>query len=117
MRDVIGHADHLRGLPARPMLGLAEAVNRWRYGYAFAAVQPVEVVKAIAPRPLLIIHGAADRLIPLRHALDIFAAAADPKELWVVEGVGHCGGYFADRPAYVSRVAHFFERHLAGSTT
>ncbi len=117
MRDVIGHAYQRRRLPARPMLGLAEAVNRWRYGYAFAAVQPVEVVKAIAPRPLLLIHGAADRLIPLRHALDIIAAAGDPKELWVVEGVSHCGAYFADRPAYVSRVAHFFERHLAGGTT
>ena len=113
MRDVIGDAYERRRLPARPILSLTEALNRWRYGYAFAAVQPVDAVKAIAPRPLLLIHGEDDRLIPLAHGLAIFEAAGEPKELWVVPRVGHCGGYFADRQAYVQRVAQFFERHLA----
>src|SRR5919202_2223525 len=50
MRDVIGHAFERRRLPARPMLSLAESVNRWRYGYRFDAVEPVDAVATIAPR-------------------------------------------------------------------
>jgi hypothetical protein len=36
-----------------------------------------------------------------------------PKDLWLVEGAEHCGGYFADRVGYVGRVAEFFEQYLA----
>jgi hypothetical protein len=30
----------------------------------------------------------------------------------VIPGVGHVGGYFADRSAYVERVIDFFDRSL-----
>ena len=113
IRAVVGHAFERRRLPARPMLRLAEHFNRWRYQYEWSAVQPVVAVRAIAPRPLLLIHGAEDRLIPLAHSEAIFASAGEPKELWVIPGVGHCGGYFADRSGYVARVARFFEQYLA----
>ncbi len=112
IKAVVGHAFARRRLPARPMLRLAESVNRWRYGYEWGAVQPLEAVAAIAPRPLLLIHGSEDRLIPLAHSEAIFANAGEPKDLWVIPGVGHCGGYFADRPEYVARVARFFDAHL-----
>src|SRR5919202_1649660 len=86
MRDVIGHAFERRRIPARPMLSLAESVNRWRYGYRFDAVEPVDAVAAIAPRPILLIHGTEDATIPVNHSRAIFAAAGDPKELWIVPG-------------------------------
>jgi hypothetical protein len=39
--------------------------------------------------PVLIIHGTADRVIPVEHGRRLFERAPDPKELLVVEGVGH----------------------------
>ena len=117
MRDVIGHAFERRRIPARPMLGLTGWVNRWRYGYCFDAVEPVEVVGAIAPRPILLIHGTDDSIIPVDHSRAIFAAAGEPKELWILPGVKHCGGYFADRPYYVARVVQFFARYLGTDHT
>jgi fermentation-respiration switch protein FrsA (DUF1100 family) len=57
-------------------------------------------------------HGTADTIIPVRHAHQLFKAAGEPKELVVYEGAPHCGGYFADRPAYVRRVAQFFAHTL-----
>ncbi|MES0880190.1 alpha/beta hydrolase [Roseibium sp. SCP14] len=39
--------------------------------------------------PVLIIHGTADRVIPVEHGRRLFERAPDPKELLIVEGVGH----------------------------
>ena len=63
--------------------------------------------------PLLLIHGSADSLIPVSHAHAIFAAAREPKECLIIDGVDHCGGYFAERATYVDRVSAFFAQHLA----
>jgi alpha-beta hydrolase superfamily lysophospholipase len=108
MRDVVADAYVRRRVPTRPILDLTDALTRWRYGYPFHAVRPIDVVGAIAPRPFLLMHGTADTVIPIRHAHQLYEAAGDPKELVVYEGATHCGGYFADRPAYVGRVAAFF---------
>jgi uncharacterized protein len=113
IRGVIQHAYSRYRMPVRPMLGLASRVNRLRYGYAFDAVEPINAVAAIAPRPLLLIHGAEDSLIPVAHSEALYAAAGEPKELWVVPQSDHCGAYFVDRSAYVARVAEFF-RHSFG---
>ncbi len=112
IREVVAAGVKRYRLPAGVVVPLADALNGWRYGYRFGAVRPIEAVAAISPRPLLLIHGSADSLIPISHAHQIFAAAREPKQLWVFEGVEHCGGYFADRPAYTQRVAQFFEQYL-----
>jgi uncharacterized protein len=108
MHDVIAYAYRRRRLPSRGLLEMTDVVTRWRYGYAFAAVRPLEVIKHISPRPLLLLHGTADAVIPIEHTHRLFEAAAEPKELWIFEGATHCGGYFADRRRYVSRMAEFF---------
>ncbi len=110
--EVIAHGASQLRLPARLVVPLADTLNGWRYGYRFGAVRPIEAAPALSPRPLLLIHGDADSLIPVSHAHALFETAGEPKELWVVAGAEHCGGYFADRPAYVDRAAAFFERNL-----
>ena len=49
---------------------------------------PAEVVGAIAPCPLLIVHGDADRYFPMHHA-DTLTAAAPEAEVWIEPGMGH----------------------------
>lgn len=112
IREVVEHGVRQHRLPANLVVPLADALSGWRYGYRFGSVRPIDAVGAISPRPLLLIHGSADSLIPVSHAEQIFAAAREPKELWVVPGAEHCGGYFADRTVYVRRVAAFFEQYL-----
>ena len=114
IRGVIEHAYGRYRLPLSPMLRLTDAVNRLRFGYPFSAVQPIDTVAAIAPRPLFLIHGMADSLIPVQHSEALFAAAGDPKELWTLPQTDHCGAYFADRQEYVRRVTDFFDRTLGG---
>jgi uncharacterized protein len=113
--EVIAHGAARLRLPARLVVPVADALNGVRYGYRFGAVRPIEAIAALSPRPLLLIHGDADSLIPVAHAHALFATAREPKELWIVPGAEHCGGYFVDRRAYVARVAAFFSRHLGES--
>jgi fermentation-respiration switch protein FrsA (DUF1100 family) len=116
--DVVAHAiERVTRLPGRRLARLADTFLGWRAGYRHRDVRPVAEVAAIAPRPLLLIHGAADRTIPVEHAYRVYEAAGAPKELWIGEGADHCGTYFLDRPGYCARVAAFFERAFDADTT
>lgn len=50
---------------------------------------PLDVVGRIAPVPLLIVHGDRDSYFTLEHPNALYAAANEPKELWLVPGFAH----------------------------
>jgi pimeloyl-ACP methyl ester carboxylesterase len=50
---------------------------------------PYDVVGRIAPVPLLVVHGDEDAFFPLDHAEQLYAAAREPRELWIEPGFGH----------------------------
>lgn len=112
-RAVVAHGVRsvLRLAPEALILAADELVHR-RHGYRFSSARPIDAVARIAPRPLLIIHGADDTTVPASHASELFAAAGEPRELWVVGGAEHCGAYFVDREAYCRRVVGFFDQYL-----
>lgn len=112
MREVIQTALRRRRLPGGPVLGAADRLTKRWFGYGFDDVRPIDVVAKIAPRPILFIHATEDEVIPLHHLNQLYAKAGQPKEIWVVEGMNHCGAYFNDRTQYISRVAAFFERTI-----
>jgi pimeloyl-ACP methyl ester carboxylesterase len=70
-------------------------------GWAPLPESPVEVVAGIAPRPLLIVHGDADRYFPVHHGRAL-AAAADGSEYWLEPGMGHAES--ATTPALIERI-------------
>jgi pimeloyl-ACP methyl ester carboxylesterase len=49
---------------------------------------PVEVVGRVRV-PLLIVHGDRDSYFPLEHPRALYAAANEPKEMWLVNGFAH----------------------------
>jgi len=65
-------------------------VERTR-GFSRDKICPVQVVDQIAPRPLLMIHGTEDRRISVQQVRSLFAAAEEPKALWLVPGATHSG--------------------------
>ncbi|MEU3016406.1 MULTISPECIES: alpha/beta fold hydrolase [unclassified Nocardiopsis] len=51
--------------------------------------EPREVAGEVAPASLLVVHGDADSYFPVSHATAIHDAARQPKDLWIVPGMGH----------------------------
>ena len=62
-------------------------VDAWLSG--FVEVAPVAHVARVSPRPILFIHGDADEVVPLSHALELSGAAREPAQLVIVPGGAH----------------------------
>ncbi len=62
-------------------------IDRWAQG--FVEISPAAHVGLLAPRPLLLLHGDADEVVPISHAYALFDAARDPKQLAVIPGGVH----------------------------
>lgn len=81
-------------------------------GMRFDEPQPAALVHRIAPRPLLVVTGTADRTVTPAMARELYAAAGEPKRLWLVAGAGH-GGYDAVAPDFGAGIRTFFDGALA----
>jgi uncharacterized protein len=80
---------------------------------ALLRFHPERDVHRIAPRPLLLIHGAANELHPPQESLALHAAAADPKRLLLLDDKGHTEWMHDDDPTFVrvrDELAAFFGR-------
>ena len=64
---------------------------------------PDEAATLISPTPLLIVHGDQDEFFPVEHARQLYDAARDPKELWIIPGFGHAET--SAKPALLDRIA------------
>lgn len=86
-----------------------------RLGAAWDRVpsSPVEVVHRIAPRPLLVVHGARDHYFTLEHPRALVAAAGPGAELWVEDGMDHAESATTDELA--GRIASWGARTAAAA--
>lgn len=86
------------------------------YGIDYYAVRPVDVIAGIAPRPLLLIHGANDHYIPPVNLDELATAArANPHaqvQTWLVPGADHAQAYKVSGDAYVARLIAFYTTAL-----
>jgi uncharacterized protein len=54
-----------------------------------ATLDPLAAVAAIAPRPLLVVHGSADRWVPVTQARRLAGRANEPVRYVEIDGDGH----------------------------
>ena len=78
-------------------------VNPWQ-------VSPVDDLPKISPKPVLLIYGEHE--LEDGRAYLQYAAAKEPKELWVVPGGYHGGNYKMASREYEQRVSEFFYQAL-----
>jgi len=71
--------------------------------------RPLDVIAGISPRPVLLIHSADDdnATTPVEGARKLYAAAGEPKDLWVAPRGGHVGAINAFPDEYRTRVLAF----------
>jgi fermentation-respiration switch protein FrsA (DUF1100 family) len=63
------------------------SAKEWLDG--FRAVSAIDCVAGIAPRPLLLVHGAQDEMVSVGDARRLYGRAGEPKKLIIIEEVGH----------------------------
>jgi fermentation-respiration switch protein FrsA (DUF1100 family) len=84
----------------------------WRIGIDLDDLRPVDSMRSLARRPVLLIHGTKDDVV-LPADADALAAADSSAELWRVDGAAH-GATVAPGGATTSdRVVEFFARALS----
>lgn len=115
-RSLIAHLIRRRlGFVTPPVLAMVETLFERRLGYRLGDIDPTLRIGELSPRPVLIIHGTSDIVVPDSHAHELYHAAGEPKQLWIIEDIPHCSAYFADRIRYSQRVASFFSHSLHSS--
>jgi len=116
LRWAVQQSAVLRGYPAviTPVLAfLGCLTTALHLRYRMQAFDPVEVIDRIAPRPLLLMHGVEDEVIPIANAHALFARAGEPKELWLLDGLKHCRALEEAYDDFRDRMLAFFDRWLA----
>ncbi len=113
----------LAGLPipapvAHPLAWLTMHVYLRPRGHRPGRVNALRAIRRY-PGPVLVVHGSADEVVPVRHA-ELLARSARAQadrsvELLVVEGGSHRWLY--ESPACRAAVAAFLARHLGGPLT
>lgn len=85
-------------------------------GKALAAVtlsaghDPIDFVGRIGPRPLLVIVAGSDQTCFPELGRELFEAAGQPKEFWLVPGAEHLGIDENHSRELIERITDFFER-------
>ena len=72
-------------------------------------VRPSLLVANIPPRPLLIVHGAGDDVVPITDARELADAADASSELRILAGAGHG---LVHAPRAIALLLGWFDRHL-----
>ncbi len=107
--NVTASMRQLTGLPAFPFAPLVVFFGEQRSGMQIRQVRPVDVVADISPRPILLVHGAQDLLVPVSNVYDLYAAAQEPKELLVIQEAGHGGFAFHSPQTYPAQILNFLD--------
>jgi hypothetical protein len=107
MRESAQPLGLLRGL----WLFGADAAYRLRTGLPLDALDTLQAMRAIAPRPVLLVYGSAEGSLPEGRML---AAAGDEHaELLLVPGAGHGNYLTVDPDGYSAALLGFLDRALA----
>ena len=72
-----------------PLVRLVLAYVQWRIGHDYDAIAPQNVIRRLSGLPVLLLHGAEDKVVPPACSRRIAAAAGEGAELHVLPGAGH----------------------------
>jgi fermentation-respiration switch protein FrsA (DUF1100 family) len=94
----------------RPILEIAIAYTRVRYGVYLPDADPEAAVKR-SRVPVLLIAGTADMNIPMHHAQELQTACPTHCTLWIVPGAEHGGASTVAHAEFERRILDWFRAH------
>ncbi|MFH0805081.1 MAG: alpha/beta fold hydrolase [Patescibacteria group bacterium] len=104
--------DYFGWMPFFPIGWLVILVIRFRTGIWLTSINPILRLGNLRQLPLMVIHGALDRKIPVEDALEYQKKAPWLKEFWLVRHADHDDLYRVSQEQYDVKVIGFFREHL-----
>lgn len=103
---------HVIRVTAFPFSDLIVWMTSQQIGVDVSQSRPIDDIASISPRPILIIHGTADVVVPVRHGYRLYEAADDPKQRLIIEGRHHAD--WANPPVgdYAATLLAFLAHYL-----
>ncbi len=79
--------------------------------------KPVEHIAKLTPIPVFMIHGTRDVIVGVAHSHRLYAAAAEPKRLQIINGGSHAEALFRDDPqGFLALIQPWYRDTLQGTT-
>jgi fermentation-respiration switch protein FrsA (DUF1100 family) len=110
-RATANRLERILGRWARGFAPLLTGQIPLRLGIDESALRPIDRAGSVKA-PKLFIAGAEDRHTKLAESRELFNAAAEPKEFWVIEGAAHIDAHQFAKDQYERRILDFFEKNL-----
>jgi len=89
-------------------------VLAWWFPFGVSVgLDAIDSIGGISPVPALFMHGKADRIVPWKMSQELYDAAGEPKDLWLIDGMDHTEVWEADPESAQRRLLDFYERALA----
>ena len=102
-------------VPFPIMRSLIQFFAETKTGVTVDLVRPIDDIALISPRPVFLIQGMEDGMVPLDSAERLFDAAGEPRQLWTEENVPHLNMYAFYKTRYTKQVIKFFDEYLLGN--
>ena len=103
---------HFTGLPPFPFAPMISFWAEQETGIDIGAIDAKRWISEISPRPVFIIHSLDDQVISPGSGELLFAAAGEPRELWLEHGIEHAGFDTALPEEFERRIVAFFDKAL-----
>ncbi len=97
-------------LPEFPIIPAASALCQLRYGWNFNEASALRQVSR-CHKPMLFIHGTADKFVPTSMVYPLYRAKPAPKALWLAPGAPHARSYHLYPAEYTARVRNFMHAY------
>ena len=82
---------------------------RQQVGWHFKEASPLQSV-AKCTKPMLFIHGDADKFVPFKMLDPLYKAKPEPKEYWIAPGSEHARSYQDYPKEYTEKVRSFLDK-------
>ncbi len=82
------------------------------FGYDLRDAVPIDVVRGMAPRPVLVVHCRVDSLIPVEQAEAMVDIIPNAEHWYIEDGCDHAGIYTIMPEVYENTIISFFDKNL-----
>lgn len=103
----------LRWLPAYPLIQLVAHYIKRETGIDIDDIAPIDELNNVAPRPIMFVHGTVDDAISYANSERFYAAATEPKKLYLIQDAGHLEHLNENLDNSWNAIASFVTQHLS----